>query len=218
MKIEVVREQVRTRERATQTERGGVADGDMLIYELQGFSLTILSFTETEKERQKERKTEAESKRGRRNDAKLEKTEREAVGWEHGKENEVQWSNAGDTVMQFHTALPRVCASSGHVLKYRLGTCLQQVVSLLTDSTELRQNITSPSSIFFGIPVTCRPVISNLQKCHSLPNISITNSSTNNIFISHCVSQFHYQILTTLRLVRNCLQQFQMNQERLFSN
>lgn len=83
MKIEVVREQVRRRERVTQTERGGVADGDMLIYELQGFSLTILSFTETEKER----KTEAESKRGRRNDTKLEDTERETVGWEHGKEN-----------------------------------------------------------------------------------------------------------------------------------
>lgn len=33
-----------------QTARGGVADGDMLIYELQGFSLTIPSFTETEDE------------------------------------------------------------------------------------------------------------------------------------------------------------------------
>lgn len=35
-------------ERVRQTERGGVADGDMLIYEPQGFSLTILSLTETE--------------------------------------------------------------------------------------------------------------------------------------------------------------------------
>lgn len=61
MKIEVVREQVRTRERVTQTERGGVADGDMLIYELQGFSLTILSFTETEKERKKERQKAREA-------------------------------------------------------------------------------------------------------------------------------------------------------------
>lgn len=65
MKIEVVREQVRTRERVTQTERGGVADGDMLIYELQGFSLTILSFTETEKERKKDgsRKQERQTER-----------------------------------------------------------------------------------------------------------------------------------------------------------
>lgn len=46
------------KERVRQTERGGVADGDMLIYEPQGFSLTILSFTETE--RGEERKIERE--------------------------------------------------------------------------------------------------------------------------------------------------------------
>lgn len=33
-----------------QTEGGGVADGDILIYEVQGFSLTTLSFTETQEE------------------------------------------------------------------------------------------------------------------------------------------------------------------------
>lgn len=43
MKIEVVGEQER------KSERRGVADGDMLIYELQGFAITILSFTETER-------------------------------------------------------------------------------------------------------------------------------------------------------------------------
>lgn len=36
----------RTCEKESDRQRGGVADGDMLIYELQGFSLTILSFTE----------------------------------------------------------------------------------------------------------------------------------------------------------------------------
>lgn len=46
------------RERARQTQRGGVADGDMLIYEPQGFSLTILSFTETERGGEKDRERE----------------------------------------------------------------------------------------------------------------------------------------------------------------
>lgn len=48
-----------------------MADGDMLIYEPQGFSLTILSFTETE--RSGERR---ERKRDRQQDAKLGDTER----------------------------------------------------------------------------------------------------------------------------------------------
>lgn len=47
MKIEVVGVQATKRE--SQTERRGVADGDMLIYELQGFALTTPSFTETER-------------------------------------------------------------------------------------------------------------------------------------------------------------------------
>lgn len=41
------------KERVRPTQRGGVADVDMLIYEPQGFSLTILSFTETERGREK---------------------------------------------------------------------------------------------------------------------------------------------------------------------
>lgn len=48
MEIEVEGVQARKGE-SQKTEGGGVADGDMLIYELQGFSLTILSFTETER-------------------------------------------------------------------------------------------------------------------------------------------------------------------------
>lgn len=61
MKIEVVGERARKRE--SQTERRGVADGDMLIYELQGFALTVLSFTETE--RKAERKTARKQARNR---------------------------------------------------------------------------------------------------------------------------------------------------------
>lgn len=64
--IEVVVEQKkRERERVRQTDGAGVADGDMLIYEPQGFSLTILSFTETERggEKQRESKQEAEDER-----------------------------------------------------------------------------------------------------------------------------------------------------------
>lgn len=48
MKVEVVGEQERERERA-------VVDCDMLIYEPQGFSLTISSFTETQKAGEKNR-------------------------------------------------------------------------------------------------------------------------------------------------------------------
>lgn len=46
------------RGRKRETGRGGVADGDMLIYEPQGFSLTILSFTETERGGEKARETD----------------------------------------------------------------------------------------------------------------------------------------------------------------
>lgn len=46
------------KERVRQAQRGGVADGDMLIYEPRGFSLTILRFTETERGGEKERQTE----------------------------------------------------------------------------------------------------------------------------------------------------------------
>lgn len=53
MKIWVVH--VRSREWYREEEG---ADGDMLIYELQGFSLTILGFTETERGRERESKTE----------------------------------------------------------------------------------------------------------------------------------------------------------------
>lgn len=50
IKIEVIGERA-WRERVRQTQRGGVADGDMLIYEPHGFSLTILSLTKTEREK-----------------------------------------------------------------------------------------------------------------------------------------------------------------------
>lgn len=70
MKIEVVGEQATKRE--SQTERRGVADGDMLIYELQGFALTILSFTETE--RKVERKIVARNRsKKRETDIKIQK-------------------------------------------------------------------------------------------------------------------------------------------------
>lgn len=65
-----------------QTERGGVADGDMLIYELQGFSLTILSFTETggRREREQQRKAKYKNWAG---------TERKPEGEERVRENEI---------------------------------------------------------------------------------------------------------------------------------
>ncbi len=63
MKIGVIGEQARKRE--SQTHRGGVADVDMLIYELQGFSLTILSFTEREREGEKYGEKEIERQTAR---------------------------------------------------------------------------------------------------------------------------------------------------------
>lgn len=83
MKIEVVGEQVTKRE--SQTERRGVADGDMLIYELQGIALTILSFTETERKvgRKIVRKQarNRSKKRDRHQDTKMGDTDREMQRW-----------------------------------------------------------------------------------------------------------------------------------------
>lgn len=45
-----------------------MADGDMLIYELQGFSLTILSFTETERGGEKDRGKAREKQKARKRD------------------------------------------------------------------------------------------------------------------------------------------------------
>lgn len=59
----------RERERVRQTARGWEADGDMLIYELQGFSLTRRSFTETERGGEKDR--EKHNMRERERDAKF---------------------------------------------------------------------------------------------------------------------------------------------------
>lgn len=53
----------RERERVRHRGRGGVADGDMLIYEPQGVSLTILSFTETERGGEKDGVSERQSDR-----------------------------------------------------------------------------------------------------------------------------------------------------------
>lgn len=56
-----------------------MAYGDMLIYEPQGFSLTILSFTEEsggEKDREKGREKQKAREKNRQHDAKLVDTDR----------------------------------------------------------------------------------------------------------------------------------------------